>query len=172
MKRITISPIIAVAAPLLLLAACSGDAAPDAANGEEAGDAAPADGEPAEIAQRHDTYEAISDAFKVIRTELDTSSPDLTKIEAEAASINEKAQGISELFPAGTSVDDGYDTEALATIWEKPEEFTAATQALIDASAEMQSLAAAGDLEAVKAQVGVLGKSCKDCHDNFRLDTD
>jgi len=68
-------------------------------------------------------------------------------------------------------VDDGLKTEALATIWEKPEEFEAARLKLMDASGELISAATDGDVDAVKAQVGAVGLSCKGCHDEFRLDT-
>ncbi|WP_416832127.1 MAG: c-type cytochrome [Erythrobacter sp.] len=157
--------LIAIAAPAMLLAACGGEAA-DAPT-----EAAPAGDVPAEIKERHDNFEAISDSFKVIRTQLEGDA-DMAAIEAAAVDINERAQRISGLFPEGTSVEAGYDTEALATIWEKPEEFEAATQKLIEESAKMVELAKAGDAAAVGEQVKALGGSCKNCHDSFRLDDD
>lgn len=161
------SALISLCAALSVsLAACSG------APGEGAQDTASAAETPPVIKERHDNFEAIGDSFKAIRTQLEGDSPDMEAIVTAATDLNVAALKIEGYFPAGTSVDDGYDTEALATIWEKPEEFAAAHKRLVDASAEMITIAQSGDAAAVKAQVGVVGGSCKNCHDTFRLDTD
>lgn len=128
--------------------------------------------EPAIIAERQDNFEAIGDSFKAIRTQLESGSPDNAAMLNAATELNAAAQKIEGHFPAGTSVDDGYDTEALATIWEKPQEFRAAHEMLVERSAEMVRLAEAGDPAAVEAYVKELGGACKNCHDTFRLDTD
>jgi cytochrome c556 len=154
---------IALAASCLSLAACGAETAP-----EETADGA----QPDIIEIRQDNFEAISDAFKVIRTQLEGGSPDMAIIEAQATDIDTRAQTVVNYFPMGTSVDDGYDTEALKTIWEKPAEFEAAAQDFVDASATMVTLAGEGDAAAVGAQVAELGGTCKACHDQFRLKTD
>ncbi len=109
-------------------------------------------------------------AFKAVRGELDKDAPDFTLIAAKANDINARAMKIEAHFPAGTSVDDGYKTEALATIWQKPEEFKAAGQKLIDESAKLATVAGAGDKAATAAQAMAMGGTCKGCHDQFRLD--
>ncbi|MEE4154384.1 MAG: cytochrome c [Erythrobacter sp.] len=147
-----------------VLAACAAEPAEEAP--------AAAGPEPAVIAERHDNFEAIGDSFKAIRTQLESGSPDTAIILTAATDMNSAAQKIEGHFPAGTSVDDGYDTEALATIWEKPEEFRAAHELLVERTAEMMRLAEAGDSAAIEAYVKELGGACKNCHDNFRLDTD
>lgn len=146
------------AAILAGLGACSGDATPEA---KEA---------PPVLKERHDNFEAIGDAFKAVRGELEKDAPDFALIAAKATDINARAQKIEGHFPAGTSVDDGYDTEALATIWRKPEVFKAASQKLIDESAKLASLAGSSDKVAVGAQAMAMGGACKGCHDQFRLD--
>lgn len=153
-----------VLAPLLaVLAACGGEAADGTA-------AAPAGDVPPVLAERHDNFEAISDSFKAIRTQLEGNAPDLAAIEAAASDINQRAERISGHFPEGTGRDAGWDTEALPTIWEKPEEFSAAQKKLLEESAKMMALAASNDVAAVGAQVAALGGTCKNCHDSFRLD--
>ncbi len=129
-----------------------------------------ASAEPAVIKQRQDNFESIGDAFKAIRRQMETDSPDLAVITDAATDMNAAAIKIDGYFPADTSVAQGYDTEALTTIWEKPEEFAKAHQQLVDASGEMITLAQGGDASAVAAQVDVIGKTCKNCHDTFRLD--
>ena len=124
------------------------------------------------VEERQANFKAIGKAFKAIRTQLEGESADMAAIATAATDLNAAALKIEGYFPEGTSVDDGYDTEALATIWEQPEEFAEAHQRLVDASAQMITLAEGGDVAAVADQVGAIGGSCKNCHDTFRLDTD
>lgn len=165
--------IVTATLTLSALAACSGESAPqDEEGGEEIAIESPDESDPeAVIKARQASFEAVGDAFKAIRGQME-GTPDMAVISENATIINQNAQSVASLFPAGTSVDDGFETEALATIWEKPEEFEAARLALMDASGEMIGLATDGDVAAVGAQVGAIGKSCKGCHDEFRLDTD
>ncbi|MBD2841343.1 c-type cytochrome [Erythrobacter rubeus] len=167
MTRFHTVRISAVAASLAVLAACGGNAETEA---EET--VAAASGEPAVIEERQENYEAIGDAFKAIRGQLESGEPDFAAIEASATEINERAQRIPDYFPAGTSVDEGYDTEALAVIWEEPAEFETAAQNFIDASAQLVTVAASGDAAAVGEQAKEMGGTCKACHDKFRLETD
>jgi len=164
----TISPIFAIAAALSL-AACGG-AANDNAGGDLAATDAPATQEPAIIAERQANLEEMGDAFKPIADTLKTAAPDLDLIAANAAVISANLKLIPDHFPVGTGIDDGYDTEALATIWEKPEEFASAAQDAIAAGEALLAAATSRDLAAIKAGVGKLGNSCKTCHDTFRAD--
>jgi cytochrome c556 len=163
MSSLSASRLLFAAALAASLAACSGEGA--------TGDAAPAAKDaPPVLEERHDNFEAIGDAFKAVRSELDKDAPDFTLIAAKATDINTRAQKIETHFPAGTAREDGYDTEALATIWQKPEEFKVAHQKLVDESAKLASIAGGGDKAAVGAQAMAMGGACKGCHDQFRYD--
>ncbi len=151
---------------LALLAACGGEADAPGEGAASAGDAPP------EIAERQDNFEGIGDSFKLIREELETETPDMLAILNAASDMNERGARLENLFPEGSGRDAGWDTEALATIWEKPTEFTDARFKLMDETQKMVELAAAGDPAAVAEQVKALGGSCKNCHDSFRLDDD
>lgn len=165
MSRMSAHRLFIAAALAAGLAACSGgDTASDAAPSATAGAA------PAEIKERQENFEAIGDAFKTVRGELEKDAPDFALIAAKATDINARSQRIDGLFPAGTSTEDGFKTEALPAIWQKPEEFKAASQKLTDESAKLASLASGGDKAAVAAQAMAMGGSCKGCHDQFRLD--
>lgn len=151
------------AAMALGLAACSG--------GEASGDAgATGKAAPPVIKERHDNFEAIGAAFKAVRGELEKDAPDFALVAAKANDINGRAAKIPDHFPAGTSTEDGFDTEALPAIWQKPEEFKAAAAKLADESAKLASLAGGADKAAVSAQAKAMGGACKGCHDQFRLD--
>lgn len=140
------------------LAACSG------------GDSAPAKEPPPIIKERQANFKAIGGAFKAVRGELESDAPDFALIAAKANDINARAQQIPNHFPALTSTEEGYDTEALPAIWKKPEEFKASAAKLSDESAKLATLAGAGNKEAVAAQAMAMGGACKGCHDQFRLD--
>ena len=158
------------ATPMIaLLAACGGGA--EDAGGEEA--AAPTGDAPPEIAQRQDELEGVGDSFKVIREQLETGSPDMAAITTAAGDINARLVRIKDLFPEGSSMEAGYDTEALAVIWEDPNGFAEVHSAAVAASEEMMAAAATGDPAAVGEQVGNLGlNGCKACHDKYRVDDD
>lgn len=173
MVRTYTSRLVIAAALAAALAACSGEAPADAP-ADAAADAAAAEGGPVDVAavlkEREENFEGIGDAFKAIRGELEKGAPDFALIATNATDINTRAKLIETHFPAGTSVDDGVKTEALATIWQKPEEFKAASQKLIDESAKLAELAKGDDKAAVGAQAMAMGGACKGCHDQFRLD--
>ena len=69
------------------------------------------------------------------------------------------------VFPAGS---DFGETTALPVIWEKPAEFAMAIKQFQDAAKGMAAAGKSGDMAAVGAALGPLGKSCKNCHENFR----
>lgn len=162
---------ILIATPLIAVLAACGGGSDDASESDEA--AASSDGEaPAEIAERQANFEAIGDSFKVIRTQLESGEPDLSVIAGEAAKMGEKGQAQVDLFPEGTSMDDGFDTEALAVIWEDQEDFNQKGADFGAATAKMVELAEAGDAAAVAEHAKALGGTCKACHDKFRVKKD
>lgn len=117
---------------------------------------------------RHESYEEIGDAMKVVVDQLKASAPDVAKIQAAAATISGLAPKVAGWFPAGSGPADGIRTDALQTIWTKPEEFKQATAKFVEESAKFDALAKAGDLPAIGEGMKALGGSCKNCHDKFR----
>ncbi len=81
------------------------------------------------------------------------------------------ATGVAEihrLFPAGSAVE---DSEALPVIWEKPEEFDAAILRAEEATEAFRKAVADGaGSEAIGAAFRDVGMSCRNCHDNFRME--
>lgn len=166
MARSRTLSILTAASAVALLAACGGEAT----DATEETITTQVDA-PAEIEQRQENFKAIGDSFKAIREQLETDAPDFAVITPAAADINERLQRLPDLFPEGTSMEAGYDTEALATIWEDPEGFAEVAEQAVAASGDMMAAAATGDPEAVGGQVGNLGlNACKACHDKYRVD--
>ena len=117
---------------------------------------------------RHENFEHIGDAFKVVSDQLKATAPDVAKIQAAAATINGFAPKVEIWFPAGSGPADGIKTDALQTVWTKPEQFKQASAKFAEEAAKFQAVAQAGDVAALGEGMKGLGGACKGCHDNFR----
>ena len=136
------------------------------------GSAALAQVPPAKVIEtREANFKAIGKAFKAIRDQYASGSPDVATIRKNAAVIANLAPQIPSWFPAGTGPEAG-KTEALPSIWAKPADFKAAAARLATESAKLKTLADAGDLAGAGAQVKAVGASCGGCHDNFKKKDD
>ena len=62
----------------------------------------------------------------------------------------------------------GVKTAAKAEIWTDAAGFTAAVSKLQDETAKLQTVATAGDIDAIKAQARATAGACKNCHDTYR----
>lgn len=117
--------------------------------------------------ERHENYERIGDAMKVITRELKTDSPDLARVRQGADTIAMLAPQVKTWFPAGTGPEAG-KTEAKAEIWQRPDDFRSKARGLEQASAAFQAAAQGSNLAAIRAAHADLGKACKACHDLYR----
>ena len=121
--------------------------------------------------ERHENYEKIGDAMKVIGRELKGDSPDLAAVRTNADTIASLAPKVKTWFPQGTGPDVG-KTDALAAIWEKPEDFNAKAGDFEKAALAFQAATKGNDVAAIRTAQGDLGKSCKACHDLYRAKDD
>ncbi|MCA8887734.1 MAG: cytochrome c [Parvularculaceae bacterium] len=121
---------------------------------------------------RHEAMEEIGDAFKSIADATRSSNPDLAVVRAAADTVADKAPQVGEWFPVGSSAASGVDTDALDTIWERPEEFADAVVQFENAAPKLQAAAQSGDMSAVGDAFKEVGASCKNCHETFRADDD
>ncbi|MBV1905513.1 MAG: cytochrome c [Pseudomonadales bacterium] len=78
---------------------------------------------------------------------------------------------IPELFAKDTR-EFSVHTDALPIIWEKPDEFAANAQKLVEAATRYADTASSGDQRALAAAFRGLGGACGNCHDLFKLDDD
>lgn len=121
--------------------------------------------------ERHENYEKIGDAMKVISRELKGDSPDLAQVRQNADVIANLAPQVKNWFPEGTGPDVG-KTHARAEIWQKPEDFAAKAGDFEQAAAAFRTAAQSDDVAAIRAAQGKLGQSCKACHDLYRAKDD
>jgi cytochrome c556 len=86
-----------------------------------------------------------------------------------AADNAELATTMSKLPYAGfvDGTDKG-DTKAEPKIWAEMDKFRAAASKMQDEMAKLNVVAKGGNLDALKAQAGEVGKACKACHDTYR----
>lgn len=94
---------------------------------------------------------------------------DAKTVETNALRMNQLALMIADYNKVDTS---GFKvkTEALDEVWKKPEDFAKRTEALIKASAHLQTVAQSGDESAIKKAISGVGRSCGGCHDNFKAE--
>lgn len=86
-----------------------------------------------------------------------------------AASNAAIAESMSKLPWAGfgDGTDKG-DTKARPEIWSDKAKFTAASEKMQGEMSKLAMVAKGGNIDAIKAQVGATGGTCKACHDDFR----
>lgn len=88
------------------------------------------------------------------------------KVAAENVEI---ATALSKLpyagFMAGT---DKGDTKAKPEIWTDADKFRTAIARMQDEMVKLNAAAKGGNIDAIKAAAGEVGKACKGCHDDFR----
>lgn len=168
MKRLAIA-LLAVSAPLAL-SACGGEGTNPAA--DDTGSMVLDNGMSvrANIEARQENLKEMGGAMKTISDQLKLESPDVDAIYAASQTIEAHSANIGDWFPAGAGPDSGVETEALANIWESPDDFAAAVARFQNAAAGFEDIAVTRNVDDIRAGLGALGGSCKNCHDQFRLD--
>jgi cytochrome c556 len=169
-------------AALIAVAACSGGNSSSSANGSAGGNGAVPDAQtgntvatpPGGITAanaydiRHERYEEMGDSMKAISRELKGSAPDVGRIQREAATLATLASQIPTWFPDGSGPDASPKTRAKAEIWSNPEGFRQAHESYLRQTESFKRVADGGDIEQIRAAAQELGKSCSNCHDDFR----
>lgn len=73
------------------------------------------------------------------------------------------------LFPKGSGAESGYQTDALARIWETPDDFKAKAEQL-GKDVKLAEATASNGIDALKAALNTMGKDCGACHRDYRAD--
>jgi cytochrome c556 len=141
-----------------------------AAGAAWAADPAPAPTTPGgkAVVARQAHYKELNGAFRAINEQLRAEMPDKAAIAANAAKMKDLAADLPSWFPKGSGPEAGIKTAAKAEVWTDAAGFAAAATKLQDETAKLQDVAAAGDLDAIKAQVRATNAACKACHDTYR----
>ena len=122
------------------------------------------------IETREANFKSMGKAMKAMNDGLKADTPDMAAIAANAATIRGFAPKISTWFPKGTGPEAGVKTEAKAEIWTDPAGFAAAASRLEPEITKLEALARAGDVAGARAQIRMVGGTCKGCPDKFKQD--
>jgi cytochrome c556 len=148
--------------PLLAAAALAGalTALPAAAQFQKPEDA---------IKYRQSVYTVMSSHFGRIAAMAQGKAPFDPKAAAEHATIVREMSVLPfTAFAEGT--EKGMPTRAKPEVWKESAKFKAAAEKMQGEVVKLDAAAKSGNLDAIKAAVGDVGKSCKACHDDFRAE--
>lgn len=90
--------------------------------------------------------------------------------DAKVAAQNAEVAAFMSTLPFagfGPGTDKG-DTKAKPEIWAEMDKFNAGAKKMQDEMAKLNAAAKSGNLDAIKAAAGEVGKTCKGCHDDYR----
>ncbi len=114
--------------------------------------------------ERHEAMEQVGDAIKVLGGMAKGQRKfDPAVVKAEATTIEERLQKAASLFPPGS--DEG-ETHARPEIWSDRAGFDKDMKEAQTAAHALQSVT---EEAAFRPALGALGKSCKECHDKYRM---
>src|SRR5581483_7171193 len=116
------------------------------------------------VLTRQAHYKELAKAFGGIGAELRKDAPDKAAIAAGAGNVKAIAQQLPTWFPKGSGPEAGVKTAAKAEVWSDAAGFDAAATKLQTETAKLADVAAAGDLDAIKAQFRTTAGACNACH--------
>ena len=90
--------------------------------------------------------------------------------DAKVAAQNAEVATVMSTLPFaafGPGTDKG-ETRAKPEIWAEMDKFNAGAKKMQDEMAKLNVAAKSGNLDAIKAAAGDVGKTCKGCHDDYR----
>ncbi len=90
--------------------------------------------------------------------------------DAKVAAQNAEIATVMSTLPFaafGPGTDKG-ETRAKPEIWAEMDKFNAGAKKMQDEMAKLNVAAKSGNLDAIKAAAGEVGKTCKGCHDDYR----
>ncbi len=118
------------------------------------------------VAVRQFTMDANGDLASSIKAIL-TEEPSLIgEVAIQAQAIADTAKNIPAMFPKDADNSHSY---ALKSVWEKPDEFAAASKKLEELASKLAETARTGDVKASLAAFADMGRNgCGACHNDFR----
>ena len=120
------------------------------------------------IKERKQLMKGNGDAVKGVVAMLKGEKPyDGVEVQKAMKDINKSLATFVTLFPKGSET--GGETAAKPEIWDSKAEFESIAKDLEAATAKAAA-AAPGGLDAFKAAFNDVGKTCKSCHEKFRVE--
>lgn len=118
------------------------------------------------VKERMDMMKNVGDSMKQVGAMIKGQADFDSMIIAEhAGTISDAGPHIPKLFPHDSL---HKPSEALPTIWEEWDQFSALSVKLTDEAKKLQETAQGGDKRAITRQFAKLGKVCSGCHTDYR----
>jgi cytochrome c556 len=109
-------------------------------------------------------------AFKNVNDEFKSDTPQIYVIQLSARQIRDAARAQYGWFPAGSGPQPDVKTAAKPEIWTQAAQFKTAQDNFATEAGSFMTIAAAGNIDAIRAQTKLLGATCGGCHRTFRVD--
>ncbi len=120
--------------------------------------------------KRHVYMNELGDIMKAFGNFVKRGKGDLTDLSQKAARIIELAPELPSHFPPDTGLNHNKESQAKPIIWEKWDDFTSASERLVDLGKGLESAIASKDKSQISAAVKQMGEEgCRACHSQFRI---
>ncbi len=122
------------------------------------------------VKERMNLMDDIGDNMKGMKAMIQRKQPfDAEKMASHAESIRQASTHIKKVFPEGSLK---HPTEALPSVWENWNKFSSLADKLVVESEQLREIAKSQDQRAVMKQFARVGKTCRNCHTDFRQKKD
>ncbi len=122
------------------------------------------------IKWRQSNFQVLALNTARIKAVIDGSGDKAQAAKAAAVIAALANAGLLTLFPPGTETGKGWhDTTVKPEFFKEADKVAALNADFTKAANDLARVAAGGDPAALKDEFGKLGKTCKSCHDDFRI---
>lgn len=105
-----------------------------------------------------------------INAQLKSSTPNVQVIQSSAALVETMSKLPYEAFIPGSESGGTPPTRAKAEVFKDGDKIKTLADKMQSEVVKLNAVAKGGDIGAIRAQFGEVGKSCKACHDDYRKD--
>lgn len=120
--------------------------------------------------KRHVYMNELGDIMKAFGNFVKRGEGDLADLSQKAARIIELAPELPSHFPPDTGLNHNKESQAKPIIWEKWDDFTSASERLIDLGKGLEAALASEDEAQISAAVKQMGEEgCRACHSQLRI---
>ncbi|MGA0604735.1 c-type cytochrome [Phenylobacterium sp. VNQ135] len=120
------------------------------------------------VKTRQAALKALGAEFKALNDESRKGEPDLKRIRAAAAAMRKASGELPKWFPKGSGPEAGAPTKTKPAVWSDSAGFAQSARELGAEAAKLQTVAAGGDVDEIRAQAKTVGQTCGGCHAKFR----
>jgi cytochrome c556 len=122
------------------------------------------------IKYRQSAFALIGNHMGRINGQLKAPTPNVQVIQSSAALIETLSKLPFEAFIAGSESGGNPPTRAKPEVFKDAAKVKSLTEKMQAEVGKLAAVAKGGDVNAIRAQFGEVGKSCKACHDDYRKD--